>query len=327
MISDVFGKPNGKAFARSPKAEEAKCITASRGQSTLTRLQIKSICISDRLRLRDMYLAAATYLSSRAFPSTLLSPTPSLAATPSSYAVLLPGVDSLNHARGQPVTWEVSRMTPLSEPSRTWDTDLGISLTLETPFPKGAEIFNNYGPKPNSSLILGYGFSLEDNPDDTIMLKIGSRTLQNEDKGPTLPAKSEYEIGRNARGAEALWKDVHRMVEASFEEEIEIEGADQGENENEVAREIQLDMQTAETLSEMVSDLHDRLPMLPEHDLSTSSQNSVRTEVRTMWKCYVRGQIDILDALLAWLDGKDREAVRRAQEIGINVLFEGEDST
>ena len=56
---------------------------------------------------RELYLTAATHLSSRAFPSTLLSDTPSLVSTPTSYPVLLPGVDALNHARAQPVSWAV----------------------------------------------------------------------------------------------------------------------------------------------------------------------------------------------------------------------------
>ena len=64
------------------------------------------------------YLTASTYLSSRAFPSTLLSETPSLVSSPSSYPILLPGVDSLNHARAQPVSWVVSH-PPRTLPSTT----------------------------------------------------------------------------------------------------------------------------------------------------------------------------------------------------------------
>ena len=47
----------------------------------------------------ELYLTASTHLSSRAFPSTLLSDHPTLVSTPGSYPILLPGVDSLNHAR------------------------------------------------------------------------------------------------------------------------------------------------------------------------------------------------------------------------------------
>lgn len=83
-----------------------------------------------------MYLTAATYLSSRAFPSTLLSLAPSLVATPSSFPVLLPGIDALNHKRGQAVTWVVDG---------AGSSGPAIGLVVHTPTPAGAEIFNNYG--------------------------------------------------------------------------------------------------------------------------------------------------------------------------------------
>lgn len=38
----------------------------------------------------------------------------------------------------------------------------------------GAEVFNNYGAKPNDELLLGYGFVLEDNPEDFVSLKMGT---------------------------------------------------------------------------------------------------------------------------------------------------------
>ncbi|KAF8915339.1 hypothetical protein CPB85DRAFT_1375057 [Mucidula mucida] len=71
--------------------------------------------------------------------------------------VLLPGVDALNHARAHPVSWV---------------------------------LFNNYGPKPNSELILGYGFTLPTNPDDTMLLKIQG---------------NKWEISRDAKGMDDVW--------------------------------------------------------------------------------------------------------------------------
>ena len=135
-----------------------------------------------------MYRAAATYLSSRAFPSTLLSATPSLIASPSSYQVLLPGVDSLNHKRGHPAIWKVSKNDKFASTSEVDKVDdhLSIELSSEVAYQQGDELFNNYGPKPNSSLILGYGFALPDNPDDTILLKIGS--------------SSNYQVGSSTSG-------------------------------------------------------------------------------------------------------------------------------
>ncbi|KAF8897792.1 SET domain protein [Infundibulicybe gibba] len=129
-------------------------------------------------------------LSSRAFPSSLLSSEPSC-NRPLHRAVLLPGVDSLNHARGQPVTWLVEfpkGNEAVKEPR--------ISLVLHSATKSGQELFNNYGPKPNSELILGYGFSLNQNPDDTIILKIGG-----------IDGK-KWEVGRSARGVDDLWETI-----------------------------------------------------------------------------------------------------------------------
>jgi hypothetical protein len=36
-------------------------------------------------------------------------------------------------------------------------------------------VFNNYGPKSNEELLLGYGFTLPNNPDDVVTLKLGAR--------------------------------------------------------------------------------------------------------------------------------------------------------
>lgn len=41
-------------------------------------------------------------------------------------------------------------------------------------FLKGEEVFNNYGAKPNDELLLGYGFLLEDNPEDFVSVKLGT---------------------------------------------------------------------------------------------------------------------------------------------------------
>ena len=101
---------------------------------------------------------ADTYISSRAFPSTLLSREPSLVVSPESYPVLLPGLDFFNHKRGQPVSWGISLIERPTSPilsgfsaSNPTDTELCVSLTINTPILEGAEVFNNYGPKPNSS--------------------------------------------------------------------------------------------------------------------------------------------------------------------------------
>ena len=203
---------------------------------------------------RERYLTAATYLSSRAFPSSLLSPTPSLKHSPLTEPVLLPGIDSLNHARGQPVSWvvrypdNVSPSSSLQEPK--------ISLILHTSATAGDELFNNYGPKPNSELILGYGFSLPQNLDDTILLKIGGIEGH------------KWEIGRNAIGAEGLWKEILGSFIDDPASEPDYEDV----------------LDASSMLLEMVQALLDRLPVEAVQNFAL-----IRPEVSTMFRDYVEG--------------------------------------
>src|SRR5258705_1097697 len=130
---------------------------------------------------REKYLTAATYISSRAFTSSLLSAVPNLEHDPDAYPILIPGVDSLNHARAHPVSWIFSG----NKDSHN-DQGYTVAIVHHIAVAQGQELHNNYGPKPNAELILGYGFSLAHNPDDTIILKLGGFECK------------RWEIGRDA---------------------------------------------------------------------------------------------------------------------------------
>lgn len=257
---------------------------------------------------RQRYLTAATYLSSRAFPSSLLSPVPSLAHSLTSHPVLLPGVDALNHARGQPVSWVITYPD-------TNNTSLEpiISLVLHTNTPKGDELFNNYGLKPNSELILGYGFSIPHNPDDTIVLKIAGSI----EDGKT------WEIGREAKGAEDMWTDLMKAFI-------------QDSSQNPTFEDI-LDASSA--LQEMVQSLMDRLPAE-----ETTKMTKIRPEVITMFQDYLEGiyifaftyeikyrwaansgQRDILQSLMEFSKAQERRALDMAREEGVEIVFGDEE--
>ncbi|KAF8806342.1 SET domain protein, partial [Phlegmacium glaucopus] len=237
----------------------------------------------------DRYLTAATYLSSRAFPSSLLSPTPSLAHSPTSQPVLLPGVDALNHARGQPISWVVTY-------PNTNDTsqEPKISLVLHTATLKGDELFNNYGPKPNSELILGYGFSIPHNPDDTIVLKIGG----------SFEDGKKWEIGRETKGVENMWTDLMRAF---------IQDSSQNPS-----YEDMLDASSA--LQEMVQNFIDRLPA--EEIVETTE---IRVEVIAMFQDYLEGQRDILRSLMEFAKAQERLALEMAREKGVEIVFDDEE--
>ncbi|KAG8746111.1 hypothetical protein FRC12_014365 [Ceratobasidium sp. 428] len=204
----------------------------------------------------ERYLAAATYLSSRAFPSTLLSSSPTNASPESSHPVLLPGIDSLNHRRAAPVSW----ISTTSENCNTLD------LVLHDPIPAGAECFNNYGPKPNAELILGYGFALPHNPDDTILLSLAASNSAE---------TSMVEIGRGAKNAERLWELVMSKVAIIFDQDPSAE--------DEAGQTWQIELETAETIIDLTEK---RFQRLPEMKLGVEG---VRQEVVEMVEYYLEG--------------------------------------
>lgn len=231
-----------------------------------------------------MYLTAATYLSSRAFPSSLLAPTPTLTHSPSTTPVLIPGVDSLNHARAVPISWVVTYPDPLASTTSDVQQEALISLVIHTPAVQGQEIFNNYGPKPNAELILGYGFSLENNIDDTIVLKFGG------------PQGKKWEIGRNIFGAGDIWREVLSNFtepgqDATYEDVLDAAGAFQ----------------------DMIQGLVDKMP---EEDPDQAS--SVRPEIATMLRHYIEGNLrSYLQSKLILMTALSRSKLYTCQTYGL----------
>ncbi|KAG1735121.1 uncharacterized protein EDB91DRAFT_569942 [Suillus paluster] len=237
----------------------------------------------------DKYLTASTYLSSRAFPSDLLlsrSPTqsPILQTTSSSYPILLPGVDTLNHSRGQPVTWCTSYPKGNTEER---DDVTAISITSHTTTQPGEEIFNNYGPKANDELILGYGFSLPQNPDDKIALQLGG-------------SPNKWEIGRHASRAEGLWNEVRQLVPATPEKYFD-------------------DLDATSELLEIVQKKYDGLPEVPDE-----KDAAIRPAVRLMLEHYLEGQRDILLSLKLYCGQKQEAIIEAARQEGIEVILDDE---
>ncbi|KAG9219960.1 hypothetical protein CCMSSC00406_0006873 [Pleurotus cornucopiae] len=240
----------------------------------------------------DLYLTASTYLASRAFPSSILSPNPTLAASPSSYPVLLPGIDTLNHARGQPVTWLVSYPDQIETASVR---DPSVSLVLHASTEAGEELFNNYGPKPNSELILAYGFTLPDNLDDTIVLRIGGQ-------GGT---GNKWEVGRDAQGFDAVWEEVHTIFS--------------GQGDDEDVEPFANDLDTANMLIDMLGTLLERLPD------GNNFATEIRPDVQTMINHYIEGQQSILKATLQYCEKKREDALKVANELGFDLSFDDDD--
>lgn len=99
------------------------------------------------------FLWAHLVLLSRAFPEYIIH-----TQSDECSVMLLPLLDLLNHDPNSKVQWRAS------------DNDF-LFEKLE-PTSVGQEVSNNYGPKGNEELLLGYGFCQEDNEYDCVALKI-----------------------------------------------------------------------------------------------------------------------------------------------------------
>ncbi|RIA84403.1 hypothetical protein C1645_742343 [Glomus cerebriforme] len=102
----------------------------------------------------ELYLWGYYIVTSRSFPNKLIDPEDA-----ESTEALIPLADSLNHRPRQKITWQFSDREYMR---------LVAGETIEC----GKEIYNNYGPKSNKELLLGYGFCIKDNPDDWITIKL-----------------------------------------------------------------------------------------------------------------------------------------------------------
>lgn len=72
------------------------------------------------------------------------------------FSVLFPLMDIGNH-------------NPIAKVDWTYDPGR-FSLTVQDEIAKGEQVFNNYGPKGNDELLMGYGFCITDNPHDCVHL-------------------------------------------------------------------------------------------------------------------------------------------------------------
>lgn len=104
---------------------------------------------------RKSLLWAATIFTSRAFVSTHILP------NQETLPILFPVVDILNHAVGAKVEWDF-------EPHKSFTLKCLDGIACEP----GQELFNNYAPKQNDELLLGYGFCLENNAIEQFPLRL-----------------------------------------------------------------------------------------------------------------------------------------------------------
>ncbi|KAJ9102029.1 hypothetical protein QFC19_004955 [Naganishia cerealis] len=298
----------------------------------------------------ESYILANTYISSRAFPSSLLDPSsssipinpsqiaseaasasgddadaapsalsrPANELTPTSYPVLIPGLDTLNHRRNQAVTWISSALsTGVSPDAQDGNShpsaehgkeERCVGLVVRTEVVANEQVFNNYGPKGNEELILGYGFSITENPDDTLALKLGipedtltegvrdalGKLSVSPTSGASItpepsnasPLNRTWYIPRSGELPEDLY-DVVRII-LSVQGEL-TEGRSQDEDEA-----AELEMDVVGMLLEMVQTKLERLNDILERNegIVDEKPGSVRVEVWDMLQDYVQGKLE-----------------------------------
>ncbi|KIY00329.1 uncharacterized protein Z520_04014 [Fonsecaea multimorphosa CBS 102226] len=116
---------------------------------------------------------AATIFGSRSFTSQVLDATlPADLATihrrqepydlvklfGDRFAVLLPLLDLLNHKPAAQVEWQAQYHF--------------VGLQILEAYESGQELYNNYGPRDNEGLLLAYGFTIQHNPFDHLVVSI-----------------------------------------------------------------------------------------------------------------------------------------------------------
>lgn len=74
------------------------------------------------------------------------------------FSVLFPGLDAANHHHDTKIDWTF-------DPGR-------FTIARSDRVEANQEVNNNYGPKSNDELLMGYGFCVADNPNDTVLLTL-----------------------------------------------------------------------------------------------------------------------------------------------------------
>lgn len=131
------------------------------------------------------YLWASMIMKSRSFPSYLLkeclASVNELDLLQEDVAMLIPMVDLLNHNPAAKVSWG--------------GRDGLFVLETQDQYESGDQVFNNYGQKGNEELLLAYGFCIENNPADSVALRIkvpAELLPELEKNGVQLPSISDY---------------------------------------------------------------------------------------------------------------------------------------
>ena len=156
-------------------------------------------------------------------------------------------------------------------------------------------MFNNYGPRSNEELLLAYGFVIPDNPDDTVVLRLGggvSGEKQQKLSASRLDASERFFLRRDGQIPDALVGVMKILL------------APEGESDSD-SIETELD-----AVGELGGMLEDKLEKLTAGTHGQSGE--VRAEVRSMIEEYKRSQQKILEAALDGLAARIEDLESRS---------------
>lgn len=177
-----------------------------------------------------------------------------------------------------------------------------ISFVAPSSIAADAEVFNNYGAKSNESLLMGYGFVITENPDDSVVLRLGGAP---ESAAATLKAKgldatTRFTIGRDGQIPQQLLEIMRIIVgQDSDDEDSDDEHA---VHEYEIEA-LETELNVLEMLQAMLESKVDGIAG------STERGEGVRDSVAKMVEVYRQGQVDIINKTLETV----RERVQRVE--------------
>ena len=137
-----------------------------------------------------------------------------------------------------------------------------ISLVAAAAHKAGTQVYNNYGAKPNEELLMGYGFVIPSNPDDTLGLRLGSGAIPPEVKerlkAKNLDASERFVVGRNGELPQRLLEVLRVMMGDGHEDDEPDEEDDHAFHAHEEAG-LNLELDVLGMLGEMLEDKMEKL--------------------------------------------------------------------
>ncbi|KAJ1822580.1 hypothetical protein LPJ56_000656 [Coemansia sp. RSA 2599] len=161
--------------------------------------------MSSEVLTLENYVWAASAVSSRAFSKELVQ---GLDEQTASSEVMLPLLDMMNHQPRRRVSWVA--------------LDSGIEFVTGSELKSGDQVFNNYGPKSNEELLMGYGFCVPGNPFSHFHIKLNyEKDPQYEDKRELLEAAGITSCDQFIR-ADELPRDLLPMLRVMAMTDVDV---------------------------------------------------------------------------------------------------------